>query len=293
MCDTMVMMGAAFWCPSRLSRKEVISIFTKRRKKSRKPLKVWQKVILGAYLLNVGTFMGVRLCLWFIGGLTATLESHVNDETSHEMTYLIAGNLNQPQSAFNFMMSEVGANYTYVKFGVQGWNAKATAKAIIKDIRSHDYKARVFTISIGDQVARYLEDELGTEVELYSINPCSYRDALQPKYCELTTTWALPAEILCHLIGWPTMFPSIEVGGGDYSLVMLVDQYWEIAYNKPPLKTSCTQGVVLSINDEILDNDYLRSLFSETRIVEIDTAHADTWAAAEEYLKGVKRLLEP
>lgn len=284
--------GGSFCCPGRL-KKEVIGIFAKRRKKSRKPLRKWQKVILGLYLLNISTFTVARLCLLCFGGLKATLEPHIGDEANREMTYLIAGNLNQPQPAFNFMTSELDANFTYVKFAVQGWNAKATAKAIIKDIRKHNYEARVFAISIGDQVARYLEDELGAEVEIYSINPCSYKDTLQPKYCELTTTWALPAEILCHLLGWPTMFPSIEVGGGDYSLVMLVDQYWEIAYGKPPLKTSCTRGVVLSTNDEVLNNDYLRSLFGETKIVEIDTAHADTWAAAEEYLKGVKRLLEP
>ncbi len=40
-------------------------------------------------------------------------------------------------------------------------------------------------------------------------------------------------------------------------------------------------------------NDYLKELFDEGRITEIETKHADTAGPTEKYLEGMKRLLEP
>lgn len=192
-------------------------------------------------VLNALSFTLARVLLGQNGGLAGTLEPHVSDENCREMVYLIAGNLNQPEPAFKFMMSEVGPNWTYVNFGTLGWSVKSTAKAIIKDIREHNYKARVFAISVGDQVARYLEAELGEEIKIYNINPCSTRMALQPKWRALTSL-ALPVEAICHLIfGWLSVIPFIEIGGGkNYSLITLIDQYWAMAYNHLPLGTTET-----------------------------------------------------
>lgn len=256
--------------------------------------KDWQRVLIGFQLLNVITFTVVRICLLTNGGLAAALESHVNDENYQEMVYLIAGNLNQPEPAFEFMMSEVEPNWTYVNFETQGWSARQTAKVIIDDIQENDYKARVFAISVGDRVARYLEEGLGEEIEIYNINPCSSRKALKPEWRALTSL-ALPVEAICHLgLGWLSVIPFIGVEDGkSYSLITLIDQYWIMAYDRPPLETTETSGTLLSTEDEFLRNDYLKELFDNGRIIEIETSHADTTGSAEKYLEGIRRLLEP
>lgn len=252
-----------------------------------------EKIILAVLLLNTLSFIVARIWWGLSGAMAATMRKHVEDESDKTMTYLVAGNLNQPQPAFEFLLSEISPNYTYMEFDRWGWNAHSTADAIISDIREYGYEAKVITISVGDHVARYLEEELGDEIEIYSINPCSSRKALQPKWRALTSL-ALPVELLCHIIGWPTVIPFIPVKGGEsYSLITLIDQYWTMAYSKAPLRTSGTSGILLSENDEFLKNDYLKELFDGASIVEVETSHADTIGSAEKYLEGMRGLLEP
>lgn len=250
------------------------------------------KVILGAILLNAITFVVARVWWSLRGELAATLETHIGDPEDVTMTYLIAGNLNQADTAFKFMESELGSNYTFVQFNTKGWSAKATAKLIAKDIRDHGYYGRIFTISLGDHVARYLEQELGRKIEVYAINPCPNRDALQSPF-RTVLRFATPfAETLCHTLGWVSYLPIVPAFGGKYSLALLIDQYWNIYYDYPPLGASQTYGVICSTEDSFLDNDELGCFYLDANIEYVNAGHSDIVNSADQYNSAIRSLLD-
>ncbi len=250
------------------------------------------KVILGAILLNAITFTLTRIWWALHGELAATLETHIENPEDKTMTYLIAGNLNQADTAFDFMKSEFGENYTFVQFSTKGWSPKATAKLIAQDIKEHSYEARVFTISLGDHVARYLERELGSTIKVYAINPCPTREALQPPLGTVLKFVSLVAELACHACGWVSYLPIVPSWGGQYSPILLIDQYWSICYDSPPLVASNTYGLVCSEYDTLLDNNVLEYFYLDADIEYIDCGHSDVVNSAEKYYNAICNLLE-
>lgn len=250
------------------------------------------KVILGAILLNAITFTLTRIWWALHGELVATLETHIENPEDKTMTYLIAGNLNQADTAFDFMKSEFGENYTFVQFSTKGWSPKATAKLIAQDIKEHSYEARVFTISLGDHVARYLERDLGSTIKVYAINPCPTREALQSPLGAVLKFASPVAELACHACGWASYLPVVPSWGGQYSPILLIDQYWSICYDSPPLVTSNTYGLVCSEYDTLLDNNVLEYFYLDADIEYIDCGHSDVVNSAEKYYNAICNLLE-
>lgn len=250
------------------------------------------KIILAILLINAVSFIGFRIWWGIHDGLAATLEVHINNPENQTMTYLVAANLNQADTAFDFMKSEFEENYTFVQFSTKGWSAKATAKLIMEDIREHGYQARVFTISLGDHVARYLEANLGGTVEVYAINPCPNRDVLQSPLDTVLQYGAPVAEVICHALGWVSYLPIIPSYGGSYSIALLVDQYWCIYYDYPPVGTSCTYGVICSTQDTLLDNDVIEATYLDAEIEYVDCGHSDIVNSAEKYHDAISNLLK-
>lgn len=249
-------------------------------------------VILSALLINAMTFIIARIWWGCCGKLAATLETHVNNPSSKVMTYLIAGNLNQADTAFDFMASELGENYTFVQFSTKGWDAKATAELIAEDVWDHGYRARIFTISLGDHVARYLEAIFyETPLEVYAINPCPNREVLKPKY-KLALRYLLPiAEIACHALGWVSYLLAIPSFGGRYSIALLIDQYWSIYHDSPPFRTKCTRGVIYSTMDDFLDNSMLKMYFLQITTEYVNAGHSDIVNSANQYHDAICNLL--
>lgn len=251
-----------------------------------------KKIILAALLLNVVTFTLARIWWGIRGELAANLEKHIGDPEDDTMTYLIAGNLNQASTAFRFMEPKFGANYTFVQFTTKGWSVKATAKKIASDIRKHDYRARVFTISLGDQVARYLERDLGRPVAVYAINPCLDRDVVRPPLNTVLKFATPVAEVVCHGFGWLSYLPIIPSFGNKYSMMLLIDQYWAIAHEWPPLRTTQTLGVICSTNDTLLVNSVIESNYLDAEITYVEAGHSDIVNAAEAYYDAICTLLD-
>ncbi len=130
-------------------------------------------------------------------------------------------------------------------------------------------------------------------LETYTINPCSNRRALRSELRILLAAAAPVFWAICHILGWVSVIPFIPATGGKYSLILLADQYMVIAFDKPPLYTSRTRGMVLSVADELLDNNYLeQEAFVGVKVVRVPTNHGDTVGMAYEYLRGVEKLLE-
>lgn len=248
------------------------------------------KIILGAILLNAITFTLVRIWWGLHGDLAATLETHIGDPEDKTMVYLIGGNLNQADTAFDFMRSEFGANYTFVQFSTKGWSPKATAKLIAQDIREHGYQARIFTISLGDHVARYLEKDLGSAVKVCAINPCPNKEALQSPLGAVLQYASPVAEVLCHTLGWISFLPIVPSWGGQYSPILLIDQYWSLCYDSPPMVTSSTDFLVCSDDDTLLRNDVLEKDYPDANVTYIDCGHSDIVNSAEKYYNAICSL---
>lgn len=259
----------------------------------------WAKVILVVAILNILSFAAARVYWWLSGKTGGVFKPHLAEQVNQEideriMTYLIAGNMAQPESAFEFMKSEFGQNYTYVSFSIYGWNAKTAAKYIAEDIKEHDYKARVFTISLGDHVARYLEAdvELKGKLEIYVINPCPNRSVLQKPYDTVLRFCAPLAKGACYMVGWLSVLPVIPCDGGNYSLILLIDQFYGIYYDSPPLGASQTYGIVCSQRDEFIRNEVVEKIYLDAEIAEIDTVHGDTAGESSKYYDAISNLIQ-
>ena len=222
------------------------------------------------------------------------------DASSAEMTYLVAGNLNQPTAAFAFLEPELDGNVTYAPFGVCGWQAQATAEQILDDISEHGYtKVNVYTISLGDHVARYIEagiDDSECSLQVYAINPCPTAEAVKQPLRGLLTASVVPFEGVCYALGWLSIIPVIPTPGDNYSLILLADQYWEIVFDDAPHDISHTVGVVCSyptpdaVDDGILLNAVLQEYYQDVPVVMVETSHGDTIGQAEKYLQAIRVL---
>lgn len=211
----------------------------------------------------------------------------------NEMIFLSAGNLAQPREAFRFLRSILKRKqFAFLKFKMIGWSALETAKAVTRAVGPDD-QVTVYAISVGDHVARYLEvSAISDRLEVYTINPCSNCRALRQGLRILLTIAAPIFWVICHMLGWVSIIPFIPATGRKYSLILLADQYMVIAFDKPPLHTSRTRGVVLSATDELLDNNYLeQEAFVGVRVARVPTRHGDTVGRGYEYLRGIKKLL--
>ncbi len=268
------------------------------------------EIVMAILIMNCATFTLARLILQLSGECAASLEidPDITPYSSGDvgtMTYLVAGNLNQPAAAFQFLKPELSWCTQNVNYRMIGWNAKSTARQIADEICAMmPKKAMVYTISLGDHVARYVEEYLrgslellGIDLEIIAINPCTTVDFMIPPLGALLKIGAPVFEVACHALGWLSVIPVIPTVGGRCSLILLADQYWTIAYDRPPHETSHTIGVICSKPDEekdqdgLLDNGQIRSYFGqqgEPIFVTIKTSHGNTVGAAEAYRDGIE-----
>lgn len=261
-------------------------------------------VLIVLALINCLSFVTVRIALYLRDGFEAKLEREMKGLEVDTMTYLIAGNLNQAQTAFQFLTPELHGDVTYVQFQMMGWNANDAAKQIVRDVKarslSHVY---VYTISLGDHVGRYLEMYLGDscDLEIIAINPCTDVSFVRQPLRTVLQVGAPIFETLCHGLGWLSAIPFIPTWGDNYSLILLADQYWSIAYDRPIESAEHTIGVICSQpsdddNDGLLENAAIRDYFrddtnnTEICIITIKTGHSTMADHGDEYLAGVRQI---
>lgn len=209
------------------------------------------------------------------------------------MNYLIAGTGNQSESAFGFLLDELEGGITFVHYRNTGYNPKYVAQDIIRDAKANDYQVRLWTISVGDQVARYVEaSEQIENLAAVGINPCSSSEIAKPSLRHGLQLILPPVGTLVTLTGWLGTVEFIPLPGNLYSLDLLFDQACNVAYGKPPHVVDHTQAIVISEQDQCLSETEIENYFPETFTVYIDTTHGDTAGAASEYLKAVQIIIE-
>ena len=223
----------------------------------------------------------------------------IDDDTGswcHKKVFLLSGFLNQPETAYHFF-DFTGFHRIFLRYSILGFNPKTVAKQLESLMFAGDL---VCGISIGAKPIVYSKTNAYDRV---LINPCTHPETLRPKYFQKVRILSPLAELLTYLLGWFAMIPVITVDHQNYfSLTLLIDQLFWIGYGNPgricadkapDLGDLSTTGIIVSTEDEFLDNRVVSRLFYKSEWVEIKAKHGYTAdkAYAEEYKLALDFLI--
>ena len=131
------------------------------------------------------------------------------------------------------------------------------------------------------------------------INPCTDPYALYKESFWPAKIFAPILQFLSFILGWLSFIPFIRGNDGYYSLAFFADQLWAIGYGWPEPSTESNIGIIISTDDEFLDNrviieDFEQEALENSTIVEINTEHATigTRKDAEQYQEAINYLLK-
>lgn len=265
-------------------------------------LKIILQIIQVIAVANCVSFVLMRL-MWGVGGNLAAdiIMRAPKDPTrqTNEAVFLAAGILNQPPMAFAFAESAFrDKNLFYLNFKLIGWDACATACDVSTIIQEYcPSSVEVYTISLGEHVASYLRHiqkaaKQPFEFSQVAVNPCPSIVAIQKKYHWMLRLGSPLFEVICHLLGWLSVVPIIRTPGGYYSLVLLADQFWVMTYDTIDSITDQTDDyqMILSADDELLNNDYLLRHLHRRNYAMAVTRHGVTIDHADEYAEALRQL---
>lgn len=225
------------------------------------------------------------------------------------MNFFVGGTYDWPEENFRFLfvrnkdgnyeftIDELSGGITLVDFSLTGWDAAMSANAIYDNILRSGYeRVRIFTLSVGDQVARELEAAKLHEVvnwENIAINPCPSFYALQLQW-KITGMIAVPVvRVIDVALGWASILPILPQRSGRwYSPWLITDQGRQLLCRREEIQCDRTIGVVLSEGDQFLDNARLKLWFGQQKIITIKAGHADTFERADLYREKVQEILQ-
>lgn len=251
-------------------------------------MKIWQIILI----VNAIS----ALIFYFIMRGKAELRTYGKPKDGEVMNYFIAGNVGQGNSNFGLFLQgyknyHVEGGTTCVIFKPHGFWAKTVAKQIEDDALEHNYKVRIWAISLGDEVARELEARGNlTRLETVDINPCVDIDTVASPFSHLVRILAVPMGIIKVALGWLSYLPVIPVDGGNYSYATLTDQYLGILFYKVPESANnyqCSKLVVYSRDDQFLRNTGVARYFYEVKSVTADIDHGNTVLGKQAYLDAM------
>ena len=226
-----------------------------------------------------------------------------NDKRHVTNYFLMAGFMNQATSAFTFLDKalEYNCNLYYVNYSYFGYEPEAYALAVhekCQEVTKQQFSEKkivkniAVSISLGDQVVSQVEPMMNDTI---TINPCTYRNFLQGKYRIVITITKPFLVVIKNLLGWLGFIPIVKVNYNRFSITLIIDQLLAMVDHAP------TEGmndylrnrkIILSEQDQFLDNVAIASYYKKSNIVYIDCAHATTCDIndAQSYLSGVKQL---
>lgn len=246
-------------------------------------------LILPLLLINFFTHL---IHFYHAGG--AYLQQISPPQTNRHMSYLIAGNLNQPLTAFRFMANEIMSDgVTAVNYLPSGFKPEYIADQIIRDIDENYYHAVVYTISVGDQVGHYIRRICGNKVPVIAINPCTTPIFLKKPIYYALRIFAPVLVVIGWLLGWLSEIKWIPASGNRYSLTLLFAQWFQIAYGpRVSFRKDQTMplGIICSRRDEFLNNDNIKMVYPQAITEYIDSTHGNTIGDGNKYLSGIRAL---
>lgn len=250
-------------------------------------------LLAGAAVVNAVSYTVARAAWYMKGEVGATLQTVREIDESGVMNYFVAGNVNQPDTAFKFLEDKLDGGITYVTYNnLKGCSMRLITQQVLDDIGERGCKARIFGISIGDYVSRFAEAEF-SEIKTVAINPEPHPKILKPhaRYGLGIVTPIM--EALTVPLGWVSHVPLPFAKNHKFSLAFLADQWRDIAYlTDAPWVTADTIGVICSSDDEFLLNDEIADYFANVPTITIESRHGDTEGNAAAYAEAWDALMK-
>jgi hypothetical protein len=250
-----------------------------------------------------GVFMVLKIIIWvlilnFVTCLFARLKQggrfvydrKVFPDYNGKMIF-IAGLLDQPDHNYEGMSMPYlrGGN---LRFSLFGFNPKNSGEQLTKITRPKDY---IVGASIGCKAILY---SVTCRNKRVFINPATHSIAFIAKYQTMSQFLSPIAELISYALGWLSILPVITTkNNAKYSFALLADQFFWCYYGDPTydqMKMLDRTGVIISTDDEYLENDVVKSIYSEAKdVVSISTRHAffSNPFACEEYQNAINKLL--
>lgn len=252
---------------------------------------IGKKLLWTALLLNSLTYFSMRTLWYATGKVAAELKVVRKADDDNAMTYLVAGNINQPIRAFEWLMDRIKGGITFVNYAEKrGCSMKQIARQVIDDAKSHGYaKVCIIGISIGDYVGRWAESELDNATTV-AINPEPSSEFLRP-YAKWGLRVLTPLMELATIpMGWLSHVICVRK---EFSFAFLADQWRDIAYlTDAPHVTDSTRCVISSGRmDEFLRHDVIDDYFEGVPMSIIDVRHGTTEANPSIYAQAYDELL--
>ncbi len=206
--------------------------------------------------------------------------------------YLLAGMMNQPEGAYEFLINELEGGIVLVKYDQWGFDPEEMMRSILLHAWNN-YRNVVYTLSVSDHVGRRLERFLSEHDQIVAINPCPAREILNSNTLSLVTTVEPLLRAGCYLLGWLSVVPVVPTAGGPYSLMLIADQLSVMVHDENAgRETGRTVAVVQSSQDQFLASTTMDEFFDGIPIVVANAAHGDTVGAANEYYCAWKKVME-
>ena len=204
--------------------------------------------------------------------------------------YLISGLKSQPDKSYA-KINFTGYDRVLLKFSLLGYNPALAGRQLSRFMRPEDV---VCAVSLGAQSIEY-SYRYG-ERQSILINPCSHSEIYQenrsrhPKLRRLSPLFVT----ITFLMGWVGVLPLLPADMGDRtSFALLMDQVFWMDYGSPELRPSQKVGIVISTEDEVLDNHGAYALYRGAHFVEIATPHGRIGSSryAKAYERAIAKLL--
>lgn len=234
------------------------------------------------FLLNIGTYTYYRT---ETNG-KAKLKIRKAAKDGETMTYCLPGLKSTPDSAFKFQERAtihedivMTGGITYVYYEDSGFNPKTIAKQIVLDIKEHHYRPIIISVSVGDQIARYLEQEID-DLSIIAINPAPNNECLKCDVLTLLTIKCVIKNFILASIGWLGQLRLIKTDGKTrQSLNLVLDMENCLIRSNLEVTTKATKAVILSQYDKLLENPDVYDIFchanSNVKIIKVATDHAN------------------
>lgn len=192
-------------------------------------------------------------------------------ERKKKLAFIIGGFVGNPEDAMKYI-DLPGYNIIAITNDAFGFKIDQYRDIINKYAREGD-------IAIGISIGAKAVVESDIEKQIL-INPCTDPYALlHSRHFWSAKIFAPLLEIISWILGWLSFIPFIPVNGNHFSLAFFADQLWEIGYGWPIPSTEVDIGIILSKQDEFLDNQVIIEDFNQdapdnTTILEVNTRHA-------------------
>ncbi len=222
-------------------------------------------------------------------------------EHGGKMTYCLPGIQANPRESFKFLEQLtlqkpdlVPGGITYIRYNNHGFDPQQIAKQIIRDINQFEYEPYIISVSIGDQVARFIEQKV-ENVKIIAINPATNANSLNFESLFKLQFKLMLMNIFATFGGWLGALRTVCTNSRRrQSISLYLDCLNCLTKSELKVSSRATVGLIVSYFDRLLDNRETVLNFSylkERQVALVDTGHANTITGGVLYAEKLEQLL--